>query len=184
MPVIQKGNPMSFPEGAPVSCKGFWHCHLCSQQAFVCSLSSGWVQFSKEEGMSIKQQRVNAAKGFCLQKWFFTQCLVKLCSTLPWILQMMEVHMDSRGVFISSEKRNKKSITKYTKATFALRSHWAANSCRRAVKSPGTFSYLFFQRSTLDHQLLPLMDFCFELMDIFIFFCLSLSWHWIHTGDL
>lgn len=73
--------------------------------------------------MSIKQQRVNAAKGFCLQKRFFTQCLVKLCSTLPWILQMMEVHMGSRGVFISSEKRNKKSFTKYSEATFALRSH-------------------------------------------------------------
>jgi len=53
----RKGNPGSFPEGAPVFLlKGFWQLQLSLPQAFVRGLKSGWVQFPTGHSMDIKHQ--------------------------------------------------------------------------------------------------------------------------------
>lgn len=43
--------------------------------------------------------------------------IAKLWSTLPWMLQMMEVYMGSRGVLVGLQKRNEERISKCTEAT-------------------------------------------------------------------
>lgn len=66
-------------------------------------------------------------------------------STLPWMLQMMEVYRGSRGVLVSLKKRNK-IVIKYTEATSALRNHWAKGGCWRVFKSPVIISCLLCAR--------------------------------------
>lgn len=88
------------------------------------------MQFSTGDSMNIKHQltvspntRIGKHQGRQVgerfnvsNRIFFAKVLLhiaKLWNTLPWMLQMMEVYLGSRGVLVGLKKINKKRVSKY-----------------------------------------------------------------------
>lgn len=70
---------------------------------------------------TVKHQGRPVGEGFSVSKRILLAKVIlhiaKLWSTLPWMLQMMEVYMGSRGVLLGLKQRNDKRISKCTEAT-------------------------------------------------------------------